>query len=513
MSDNVILPGTGESVATDDISGVQYQRIKITDGLADSTVPMRVRNINPLPTDAGAIVRQAPCDVWSVGFAASGSSLLAPELTQRRLGTGMGVTQGSSNLLVTTGTTANSEFLARSTQAFLGAFTARAKTILSQRIANNNFVAMMADSIGEGLSCTINSATSITVTIPSNPFTAENVGQFMFVGAINGANGVPGRYAIASVSGNNVNFTVAGWPASGSCTVDLFGWNYIRTLYTGTTATNAAVDAQRRGWNSGDTTATINTTASTGHVIQMFVDGRNVSWADTTVASSTAPTVTTRASRIENIPDDDVELYFYLWSFNGTTAPASTTTWTVGFISVEDTVNVPTFIAGVRPLGGQAPLPVSGTFFQATQPVSGTVTANIGTGSLGAGTNRIGSVAAAGIWFDDSNTALAATATFTGTSRDLTVTATATAFANAATYAKELVVSAESDQSGTLWLEASRDNTNWRRIKSVPTAAVTGGGQFAEIVHSPSWRYARVGFTNGATLQTRFTIGTILNAI
>jgi hypothetical protein len=126
---------------------------------------------------------------------------------------------------------------------------------------------------------------------------------------------------------------------------------------------------------------------------------------------------------------------------------------------------------------------------------------------------RAGFVAGAGIWFDDSNTVLAAAATFTGTSRDLTVTATATAFANAATYAKELVVSAESDQSGTLWLEASRDNTNWRRIKSVPTAAVTGGGQFAEIVHRPSWRYARVGFTNGATLQTRFTIGTILNAI
>jgi hypothetical protein len=359
MSDNVILPGTGESVATDDIGGAQYQRIKITDGLADSTVPMRVRDINPLASDAGAIVRQAPCDVWSVGFAASGSSLLATELTQRRLGTGKGVTQGSSNLLVTTGTTANSEFLARSTQSFRGAFTARAKTILSQRIANNNFVAMMADRIGESLSCTINSATSITVTIPSNPFTSENVGQFMFVGAINGANGVPGRYAIASVSGNNVNFTVAGWPASGSCTVDLFGWNYIRTLYTGTTATNAAVDAQRRGWNSGDTTATINTTASPGHVIQMFIDGRNVSWADTTVTSSTAPTVTTRASRIENIPDDDVESYFYLWSFNGTTAPASTTTWTIGFISVEDIVNVPTLIAGVRPLGGQAPLPVS----------------------------------------------------------------------------------------------------------------------------------------------------------
>jgi hypothetical protein len=131
------------------------------------------------------------------------------------------------------------------------------------------------------------------------------------------------------------------------------------------------------------------------------------------------------------------------------------------------------------------------------------------TPTLAAGTNRAGFIAAAGIWFDDSATTLAANATFTGTSRDLTVTATATAFANAATYAQEFVVSAESDVSGTLWIEVSRDNTNWRRAKSVPTAAVTGGGQYAEIVHRPSWRYIRVGFTNGATIQARFSIGSV----
>ena len=121
----------------------------------------------------------------------------------------------------------------------------------------------------------------------------------------------------------------------------------------------------------------------------------------------------------------------------------------------------------------------------------------------------MGFIAGAGIWYDDTSTLLASNATFTGTSRDATVTATATAFANAATYAMEVRVSAESDQSGTLWLETSRDNSNWRRAKSVATAAVTGGGQFAEIVHRPSWRYWRVGFTNGATLQTRLTVGSI----
>jgi hypothetical protein len=163
-----------------------------------------------------------------------------------------------------------------------------------------------------------------------------------------------------------------------------------------------------------------------------------------------------------------------------------------------------TFIVQPAPYATE---PIPAAQVSGTQPVSFTQPA------LVAGTARVGFVAGAGIWFDDSATALAANATFTGTSRDLTVTATATAFANAATYAKEVRVSAESDQSGTLWIEVSRDNTNWRRAKSVATAAVTGGGQYAEIVHRPSWRYVRVGFTNGATLQTRFSIGSVLMAV
>lgn len=141
----------------------------------------------------------------------------------------------------------------------------------------------------------------------------------------------------------------------------------------------------------------------------------------------------------------------------------------------------------------------------ATEPIPGTQ-------ALVAGTSRIGFVAGAGIWYDDSSAALTANNTFTGTSRDLTVAASAAAFANAATYARELRVSAESDVTGTLWLEVSRDNTNWRRVKSVATAAVADGGFYAEIIHQPSWRYARVGYTNGAGAQARFSIGSILIA-
>jgi hypothetical protein len=361
VADNATLPATGEVVATDDVGGAQYQRMKLSDGESDSAVHMRVRTVHPNFGDAGAVVRQAPADIWESSFSRVGSALMETEkFTQRRAGTGVGVSQASGSLLLTTGTTANSEYLARSVASWRGAFTARYKTILSQRIANQNFVMLLADLVGGGLSTTINSATSITVTKTAHGFNAANVGQSMYVGAITGANGVPGRYAIASVpTVDTITFTVAGWPASGSCTVDLFGWNFVRSSYSGTTATASGVDAQRNGWNSGDTTATINTTASPGHVMQVYADGRNVNWADTLVASATAPTATSRASRIEATPEDDVELYWFIWLFNGSTAPASTTTWTIGFCSIEDNANVPTYIAGVRPLGSQAPLPVS----------------------------------------------------------------------------------------------------------------------------------------------------------
>lgn len=445
MADNVgYTPGAGATVAADEIGGVLHQRVKIgigddgtaTDVSAANPMPITapsaisvsgpltdaelratalpvsatslplpsgaatsanqpdVKTTNPLFGDRGAVVRQAPADIWSVGFAASGSGLLAPELTQRTIGTGVTVSQSSSNLVIAAGTTARSEFLARSVASFRGAFIQRHKTILSQRIANNNFHVMLADVIGEGLSCTINSATSITVTKTAHGFTAENVGQSMFVGAIDGAAGVPGRYAIASIpSVDTINFTVAGWPASGSCTVDLFGWNYIRTLYTGTTTTNAAVDAQRRGWNSGDTTATVTSTLGAGHMVNVYADGRNVYWADAALTSSTAPTIVTRASRFENVPDDDVELHLYIWAQNGSTAPASGTTWTIGFVSIEDNANVPTYIAGVRPLGNQSPFPVAGTI------------------TIGAGTNSIGVLAASTTAIGDVGTQYRATAT------------------------------------------------------------------------------------------------------
>jgi hypothetical protein len=75
-------------------------------------------------------------------------------------------------------------------------------------------------------------------------------------------------------------------------------------------------------------------------------------------ASAIAPVVLSRASRIENLPDDNLDLHVYLWSFNNATAPATSTTWTVSFVGVEKFANQPVYIQGARPGHSAWALPV-----------------------------------------------------------------------------------------------------------------------------------------------------------
>lgn len=234
----------------------------------------------------------------------------------------------------------------------------------------------LVDVIGDGLSFSITNATTVVVTIPSNPFTSANVGQGMYIGVISGAAGVPMRATIASVSGNNVTFTVAGWPASGSGTCSLFGWNYQHILYDGTTATSTKYDAARKGWATGDTAVTINTTASPGHVGQIFQEESMSLYADALAASATAYQFTQRGSRLQNIPNNDQAMYFQIRVVNGTSAPASTTTLTVNYAAVESMTISPTVIENASQIGvgGAMPVQVMGGAALATQPVSGTLT-------------------------------------------------------------------------------------------------------------------------------------------
>lgn len=301
------------------------------------------------------------------------------------VGNGQTIGQSNGNLVVTSGKIANSETILRSTQSFYGSLLVRAQTILSQRIVNNNFFVELVDVIGDGLSVTINSATSITVTIPNNTFTSNNVGQSMYVGnfsGFTGATSISGRYAIASVSGDNVTFTTVGFVLgsvnTGTCS--LFGWNYYKLLYTGTNATNALYDAQRRGWNSGDTTITINSTSGVGTMAILQNDEGNAYVLDQLVASSSTLQPSVRASRVVNLPEENTKLFLQIRALNGTTNPASNTTWTIGTVSIENFSALPTTINNVKAQGVGNTMPVY---------VSNIVSVNVSS-AISAGANLIG---------------------------------------------------------------------------------------------------------------------------
>lgn len=258
---------------------------------------------------------------------------------------GQTVSQTGGNLVFTTGTAVNEQTMVRSKRQFVGSHTARWKTILSQRIAQNNFVVELADKIADNVAFTNPSSTSVIVTIPIGIFTADNIGQTISIGNILGVAGIPGDAVIASATHypelgtTELGLTVSGWPGAGSGTCILYGWNCYRALYDGTTATNVKWECRRRGYNATFTAFTMTTTASPGHVAEWKTDGQTASFGDTSATMATTTAMSIRAFRMENLPDDDVTYNLWLYTYNGSTAPATTTTWTVGFASVEQVGN------------------------------------------------------------------------------------------------------------------------------------------------------------------------------
>lgn len=107
MSDNVgYTPGSGEIIATDDIAGVQYQRVKPvwgTDGIANdvnANTPLPIQAVGEL-MEAIEAMRMAIVSLQkSIGMAQ------VNPLTGRMLVDGSGVTQPVSGTVTATGTIA-----------------------------------------------------------------------------------------------------------------------------------------------------------------------------------------------------------------------------------------------------------------------------------------------------------------------------------------------------------------------------------------------------------------------
>ena len=275
----------------------------------------------------------------------------------RKRGSGMTVNQTGGNLVITTGTTANSETIIRGGESFTGGIRFRHKTTLSQRIVNQSFFVEMVDVIADGAAITINSATLVTVTVPAHGFTAEHVGWSMRLGGYTGTGTfIPGLYAIASVPDTNtLTFTVSGF-AAGSGTVDLFGLNFYQVLFDGTSATSMKYDTGRNGRSSGHSALTCETTAS-GNLITIIGNDQQSAIMEGAVGVSSGRRFTTRGHRVENVPDDKA-LRVQIRAVNSSSAPASSTTWTIGLVGVGNFQPLDTVLQDVRPIGASAPLPV-----------------------------------------------------------------------------------------------------------------------------------------------------------
>lgn len=286
-------------------------------------------------------------------------------------GAGQTVSQSAGNLNIASGTTVNAETILRSKDSFTGPITLRYLLTLSQRIANHNTFIELVDVVADSAAFNILSATSVAVTVDQATFdkigSSKNIGQSMYISGLTGT-GIPSqRGVIAAVApnvtgtgqGGTITFTVAGYPGTGSGTVYLYGYNTYRILYDGTTATNVKFDTQRNGWNSTDSTLTCQTTASPGHSgILDILDGQ-ATYLDELVATSTGPVISQRGRRAATVPDTNIPLFIQIRVLNGTVAPASTTTSTIGFVTLEDYNPQQVVIEGVRPMGASSPLPVA----------------------------------------------------------------------------------------------------------------------------------------------------------
>jgi hypothetical protein len=254
-------------------------------------------------------------------------------------------------------------------------------------------------------------------------------------------------------------------------------------LYDNTTPTTALYQNQRNGYANAAVSATINTTASPGHIAIITANDLVASFADQPTASATGSVMATRAQQFENVPDDK-ELRLQIRVLNLGTAPASNTTFTVGFVAISNFANQDVSIQDVRPTAPQGlPIDIVRTI---TVPISGTVTASIASTTANIGTNGMSA-------FTDSTTNLAISGSITSGSKDAGSTI---AFAR-------FVAKAFSDQAGTLRIEQSTDNITFRRA----TADIAVSANIpAEAVVFVTARYHRVVYTNGGVAQTAFLL-------
>jgi hypothetical protein len=184
--------------------------------------------------------------------------------------------------------------------------------------------------------------------------------------------------------------------------------------------------------------------------IMTYEDGMT-SLQDQLVASSTVLATTQRASRVVNIPEENANLYLQIRCTNGTSAPASTTAWTIGMTSVSEYSAVNVAVNSVRP-----------------QVANSAASVSIASGTLPTVTT-VSTVTAANLNFPQLVADFAGSVTATATSSTVTPTF-------GISYQVNLVIGGVSGTSPTLdvSIEESDDSgTSWYKVYDF--ARITSG--------------------------------------
>lgn len=325
-----------------------------------SVIPVKGTQISlPSDTDEYVSVRPLPQTKTFYGFEAEISNDVQSDLELLKTGTGMTVNQTGGSLLLTSGTTTGTETVIRSVDSWSDAITLRYSLNMGKTSGTDTIIELV-DIIGDGLNYVINSSTSLTVTIPSNPFTAENVGQLMTVGMFSGTGTFStGLYAVASVIGNNVTFTVSGF-AVGTGTCSIWGWNAQSVNYVGSQApTSAAFYTIKNGRGTAEILTVQSTSGTVAGYILNVEDGV-ATFADQSINPSTTTLQTTiRAQFVEHVPDPSTNLYLQIRVNNGLAAPALSVSSAFKYVTIENYRPQQVSLTSVRLQSFNAAIPVS----------------------------------------------------------------------------------------------------------------------------------------------------------
>lgn len=426
MADNVTLPGSSGNFTTktDEVSGAHVQIVKVAYGadgqaIVPETAPATETTLDAIndkvatettlaaintltqqiQTLVSSINSKTPALNTDTAFADTPS--VPVKFTTRRkfqpsfhkkidnliltgladfdiISTGNGhlLSQSIGRLSMTSSMTSNQDTIIRSKTTMKGAISAKWGLAFSQRIAGDRFFIELTDVQGDLLACTVNSATSVTVTFPGGgPFvpTEEDIGQSMWLGGFVGVAGVTQRAVIASVAGNTATFTVTGFPASGSGTCSVWGRNTYSVEYSGTSNSTCFFEYITNGY--GLTPRTLTTQVTTAHQMSLNVNNWSLSLSDR--VADTTNSHTTRFHSDTRMIDSDLPLYLQVRVVNNVVAPASPTTMVLTTLEMDEYSPISMDITGMGPMSTSYKLQVA--------VESGQV-------SLGVGSNLIGDV-------------------------------------------------------------------------------------------------------------------------